>query len=230
MPHHSPSLKSWKELKEEPGSKIWWRSAAYWLGLHGLLSLLYYLRLLTYTIAYRMSPPLSVTSQENFLQACLQANLVGAFTQLRFPLAKMILDLSVTYLLLPHCWSLRKEGLVPLSLPVNHTAQPSAHSFVHSFIFIHPTKVPTKCQAAYYKQKKVSLMLTKVLLNAGTVGFLWTYHGAECETWGRHKAVEHSNLLWFEHVLQCLLCWKSDPCCNDVTFCHSWRVFQAYSV
>ena len=68
------------------------RGAAHWLAPHGLLNLLSYS-----TQDYQprgvpthseLGPLPSIINQENALQACPQANLVGVFAQLRFPLPK----------------------------------------------------------------------------------------------------------------------------------------------
>lgn len=67
-----------------------WRNAAYWLVPNGLLSLLSYTakdrRPRGDTAHHGLGPPTPIISQEIASRPCLQASLVGAFTQLRFPL------------------------------------------------------------------------------------------------------------------------------------------------
>lgn len=79
----NPKAGTWtQELMQRP-----WKSATYWLSLHGLFSLF------SYTTQDRppMSGPLwggpttSIINQENMSQVCLWASLLGEFSQLMFP-------------------------------------------------------------------------------------------------------------------------------------------------
>ena len=65
-----------------------WRGAAYWLAPHGLLSLLSY-RTQDHqpkdgSTQNGVGSLLSITNLKSVLQACLQPDLLGAFSQLRF--------------------------------------------------------------------------------------------------------------------------------------------------
>jgi hypothetical protein len=69
-----------------------WRSAAYWLALSSLFGLPSYTtqghQCKGGTAHSELGTSTSIINPENVLQACLEASLVGTFSQLRFPLSK----------------------------------------------------------------------------------------------------------------------------------------------
>lgn len=88
----TPSVRRARNLEEGAEAESG-RNAAHWIGPHGWSSLVSYTaqdHLQRVGTAHRGlgSSPTSIINQENVPQACPQANLVGAFSQLRFPLFK----------------------------------------------------------------------------------------------------------------------------------------------
>ena len=75
-----------------------WKGAAYWLALHGLLSLLSY-RTQDHqprdgTAHSELGPPLSITNERNAFPASLQPDLMEAFSKLKFPPLQWLLLVS----------------------------------------------------------------------------------------------------------------------------------------